>query len=364
MVDLRIQYQSLQAELQAALASVLESSAFIGGEACRLFEQEFAAFCRARGAVGVANGSDALYLALRALGVGPGDEVITTPFTFVATSEAISRMGARIIFADVEEGTLNLDPAAVEAVLTPRTRAMIPVHLFGHPADMGRFLALSRKTGVELVEDAAQAHGAEIDGRRVGPLGRLGCFSFFPSKNLGAFGDAGMVVSNDAVLVDQVRLLANHGSTRKYWHALEGVSSRLDNLQAAILRVKLKRLEEWNERRRAVAALYHQALSGLPGLTLPLERPGCRAVYHLYTIRLASRDALAAHLASKNIASAVHYPRPLHLQEAYEYLRLQEGSLPIAERAAREVLSLPMYPELNASQVELIATEVRAFLKG
>jgi dTDP-4-amino-4,6-dideoxygalactose transaminase len=364
MVDLRTQYRALQPEIQAALAEVLESSAFIGGEACREFEREFATFCRAGAACGVANGSDALYLALRALAIGPGDEVVTTPFTFVATAEAITRVGARVVFADLDERTLNLDPAAVESALTPRTRAILPVHLYGHPADMPRFQTLAGQAGVELVEDAAQAHGAEVGGRRAGTLGRLACFSFFPSKNLGAYGDGGMLVSDDVDLLAKVRLLANHGSKKKYWHAMEGVSSRLDNLQAAILRVKLKRLEEWNERRRTVAALYHQALAGLPGLTLPEELPGYRAVYHLYTVRLAQRDALAAHLTSRHIASAVHYPRPLHLQQAYEYLGIEEGRFPVAERAAREVLSLPMYPELTPGQVERIAAEVRAFLLG
>lgn len=361
MVDLKTQYRSLREEIAAALEQVMENAAFIGGEICGAFEQEFAAFCGVRAACGVANGSDALYLSLRALEIGPGDEVITTPLTFVATAEAISRVGARIVFADIDPSTLNLDPERVEVEITPRTRAILPVHLYGHPAEMNRFVELARRAHAHLVEDAAQAHGAELGGKRVGSFGRLACFSFYPSKNLGAFGDAGMVVADDLELVERVRLFANHGSRKKYWHEIEGVSSRLDAMQAAILQVKLRRVEEWNERRRSLAGLYRQALAGIDGLELPSEAPGCRAVYHLFSIRFRDRDGLSAHLATSHIATGVHYPLPLHLQEAYHYLGLPEGSFPVAERAAREVLSLPMYPELSVEQVDRIAAAVRAY---
>ena len=363
MVDLRAQYHAHKEEIDRAISSVLESTAFIGGEACRTFEREFAKFCRAEAAAGVANGSDALYLSLRALGVGAGDEVVTTPFTFIATAEAISRNGSRIVFADIDQATFNLSPSATESALTPRTKALLPVHLYGHPADMDGFGDLARRHGVPVVEDAAQAHGAEWKGQRVGTFGRVACFSSFPSKNLGAFGDAGVVVSNDVALVESIRKLANHGSTKKYHHEIEGISSRLDALQAAILTVKLRHLEDWNERRRRVARLYDEAFSDLEDVVRPAEARSARHVYHLYTLRYRDREGLRAHLEAKGIGTAVHYPVPLHLQPAYAYLGYAEGSFPVSERAAKEVLSLPMFPELTTDQVERIASEVRAYVR-
>ena len=340
VVDLKAQYQDLKREIDDAVEEVLREGSFIQGEACRSFEREFATFCGVSSACGVASGSDAPFLALKALGIGPGDEVVTTPFSFIATAEAISRNGARVVFADIEEETLNLDPKAVESHLSEKTKAVIPVHLYGHPADMNGVARVSRK--LTIVEDAAQAHGAELDGKRAGAIGAIGCFSFYPTKNLGADGDAGMLVSNDTDLVERVRLLANHGERGKYEHTDEGLSSRLDNLQAAILRVKLRRLEGWNEKRRHLATIYSQELQGIAGLRLPHEAPGCRAVYHQYTVRSARRDALRLHLEARGIASAIHYPHPLHLQPAYERLGLKKGSFPIAERAAAEVLCLPI----------------------
>jgi dTDP-4-amino-4,6-dideoxygalactose transaminase len=312
-------------------------------------------------ACGVGNGSDALFLAVQALGIGPGDEVITTPFTFIATAEAISRNGARPVFADVDPGTMNLDPHKVANRITERTKAVIVVHLYGHPAAVNELATLARGRKLALIEDAAQAHGAEVDGRRAGGLGNVGCFSFYPTKNLNAAGDAGMVVSNDGALVERIRLLANHGEQDKYEHAHEGISSRLDNLQAAILRVKLRHLEDWNEKRRRLAAIYLEELQGVSELRLPREARGCRSIYHQFTVRTKRREALREHLKENGIGSAVHYPRPVHLQPAYASLGLTKGSFPEAEAAAEEVLSLPIYPELAEDDVRRVAQEVRDF---
>jgi len=359
VANLRAQYQSLKKEIDAAVDEVLREGAFIQAEACRSFEKEFAAFCGTSAACGVANGSDALFLALKALGLGPGDEVVTTPFSFIATAEAISRNGASVVFADIEEETMNLDPKEVESHLSEKTKAVIPVHLYGHPADMNGLARISPK--LTIIEDAAQAHGAELNGKRAGAIGAIGCFSFYPTKNLGAAGDAGMLVSNDANLIERARLLGNHGEHAKYEHALEGISSRLDNLQAAILQVKLRHLEGWNEKRRHLATIYSQELQGIAGLRLPKEAPGCRAVYHQYTVRSAQRDALRLHLEERGVASAIHYPHPIHLQPVYQHLGLKKGSFPIAERAAAEVLCLPIYPELSEDDVRRVASKVKDF---
>ncbi|HEX9724311.1 MAG TPA: DegT/DnrJ/EryC1/StrS family aminotransferase [Vicinamibacteria bacterium] len=361
VVDLRAQYQNLKSEMDAAIEEVLREGSFIRGQACQRFETEFAAFCGASSACGVANGSDALFLALKALGIGPGDEVITTPFSFIATAEAISRNGARPVFADIDEKTMNLDPQAVASRLTEKTKVIIPVHLYGHPAPMEDLARMSRDRKLAIVEDAAQAHGAEYQGRRAGALGDVGCFSFYPTKNLSAAGDAGIVISNDSALVERVRLLANHGELSRYEHALEGVSSRLDNLQAAILRVKLRHLESWNKRRHHLATIYLQEMEHVPELRLPRETPGCRSVYHQFTIRTKRREALRRHLETNGIASAIHYPLPLHLQPAYAYLGIEKGSFPVAERAAEEVLSLPIYPELSEHDARRVAKKVRDF---
>ncbi|HEX9723467.1 MAG TPA: DegT/DnrJ/EryC1/StrS family aminotransferase [Vicinamibacteria bacterium] len=361
VVNLPAQYQSLKKEIDAAVEEVLQEGAFIQGKACRLFESEFASFCGVSSACGVANGSDALFLAVQALGIGQGDEVITTPFTFIATAEAISRNGARPVFADIDPGTMNLDPRDVAPRITDKTKAIIVVHLYGHPAAMNDFAQLARDRRLALVEDAAQAHGAEVNGKRAGGLGDVGCFSFYPTKNLSAAGDAGMVVANDSGLVARVRLLANHGEQGKYEHAQEGVSSRLDNLQAAILRVKLRHLETWNEKRRRLAEIYLEELGGVSELRLPREARGCRSVYHQFTVRTKRRDALRHHLEKNGIGSAIHYPRPLHLQPAYANLGLEKGSYPEAEAAAEEVLSLPIHPELGEDGVRRVAKEVRNF---
>jgi dTDP-4-amino-4,6-dideoxygalactose transaminase len=363
MVDLRAQYLRIQADIDAAIGRVVASTQFIGGEECRLFEQEFAAFCGARHAVGVANGTDALTLALRAYGVGPGDEVVTVANTFIATGEAILLNGVRPVFVDVDEASFTMDPKTLERAITPRTKLILPVHLYGHPANMEGVLAVASRHGLPVLEDAAQAHGAEWRGRRAGALGHAACFSFYPTKNLGAFGDAGMVLSSDEGFVARVRQVANHGAgTHRYDNVVLGTNSRLDTLQAAILRVKLRHLERWNAERAERAAAYSKALEGAPGVVTPREREGARSAWHLYTIRVPERDALADHLKSRGIGTAIHYPRPIHLQASMASAGGRPGDLPVSEQLSREVLCLPLYPELPLEDVARVAGEVRAFV--
>ncbi len=310
----------------------------------------------------VANGTDALVLALRAYGIGPGDEVVTVANTFIATGEAILLNGARPVFVDVDPDTFTMDPAALEAALTPRTRLVLPVHLYGHPAPMAAINRIAARRGLPVLEDAAQAHGAEEGGRRAGSLGHAACFSFYPAKNLGAYGDAGMVVSSDAAFIARVRQVANHGAGQhRYDNLVVGTNSRLDTLQAAILRIKLRHLPQWDEERRARVNAYAEALRDLPGVRLPRERDGARSAWHLYTIRVPERDALQAHLKARGIASAVHYPRPIHLQPAMAEAGGKVGDLPVSEQLSREVLSLPLYPELPLADVRRIAAEVASF---
>src|SRR5712691_8801501 len=362
MVDLKAQLARIRAEVDAATARVLESTRFIGGEECRLFEGEFAAYCGATDAVGVANGTDALTIALRAHGIGPGDEVVTVANSFIATGEAILLNGARPVFIDVDPATYTMDPAQVEKAITARTKLILPVHLYGHPANMKPILEVADRHGLRVLEDAAQAHGAEIEGRRAGALGHAACFSFYPGKNLGAYGDAGMVVSNDADFVARVRQIANHGGgANKYDNVVVGTNSRLDTLQAAVLRVKLRHLDRWNAERRERVQAYSEALAGLPGLTIPREREGARSAWHLFTLRAADRDALQARLKSAGIATAVHYPKALHLQPAMAAAGGRPGLLPVSEALTREVLCLPLYPELPLEDVARVASEVRSF---
>lgn len=364
VLDLAAELASLRGALDAAMARVVERTAFVGGEEVQGFETEFAAWLGARHAIGVANGTDALELALQALGIGRGDAVLTVPFTFAATAEAIVRSGATPLFADIgADFTLDVDAAA--AVLRARpVRAILVVHLYGQPADLDRLLPLARQHGAALIEDTAQAHGAWVtvagQRRRAGTVGDAGCFSFYPTKNLGAMGDAGAVVTNRDDLAARVRLLANHGDRGKYDHVLpDGRNSRLDALQAAVLRVKLPHLEAWNRARRAAAARYAAGLAGLP-LALPLERPGVEHVYHQYAVRHARRDAVIAALRARGIGTGIHYPRPLHLQEGYRHLGCGAGSLPAAEAAAAEVFSLPMSPFLTEAQSAEVIAALRA----
>jgi dTDP-4-amino-4,6-dideoxygalactose transaminase len=365
IIDLSAQLARIRAEIDEAVARVLSSTAYVQGEDVRLLEREFAAFCGAGHACAVANGTDALHLALRAYGVGPGDEVITVANTFIATGEAILLVGARPVFVDVDSGTHTMDPERLEAAITPRTKVILPVHLYGHPADATAIGEIARGHGLPVLEDAAQAHGAEWRGRRAGALGHAACFSFYPTKNLGAFGDAGMVVSSDEGFVARVRQVANHGAgAHRYDNVVLGTNSRLDTLQAAVLRVKLRHLERWNAERAERAAAYSRALAGVPGVLTPREKEGARSAWHLYTVRVPQRDALADHLRSRGIGSAIHYPRPIHLQASMASAGGRPGDLPVSEQLSREVLCLPLYPELPLEDVARVAGEVCAFQSG
>lgn len=357
--DLRRQAAALRAELMPALERVVLDGAYALGPAVDDLERELAALCGARHAVGVSSGTSALHLALLALGVGEGDEVITTPLTFVATAWAISYCGARPVFVDVRPDTLCLDPAAVERALTPRTRAVLPVHLHGHPADMGALRAVCDARGVPLVEDAAQAHGASLAGRPVGSLGRAACFSFYPSKNLGALGEAGAIVTSDDDLAATARMLRDHAQVTKGRHERLGFNDRMDGLQGAALGVKLRHLPRWNQRRREVAAAYLAGLAGAPGLVLPVERPGAVHAWHQFVVRHPRRDALREALQARGVGTAIHYATPVHRQPAYAHLGLAEGSFPVAEQAAREVLSLPLFPELTPDEVDRVIAATR-----
>jgi dTDP-4-amino-4,6-dideoxygalactose transaminase len=357
-VDLQAQYASLQQEIDAAILRVVRHSDFILGHDVAQFEEEFAAFCDAKHAVAVSSGTDALHLALRVLDVGPGDEVITSPHTFVATAGAIHATGARPVFADIDPRTYTLNPAQLEVAITDRTRAVIPVHLYGQPADMDPIVEICRRHGLWVLEDAAQAHGAEYKGRRVGTLGDIAAFSFYPGKNLGAYGDAGAVTTNSEELATRVRLLINHGSATKYEHVTTGFCNRMDTIQAAVLRVKLPHLPRWTEQRRKVAAWYEQGLAAIGGVETPSESEWARAVYHLYVVQVGDRDRLQSSLRGAGIATQVHYPKPVHLQLAYRHLGYKPGDFPHAETAAAHVLSLPMYPELTREQSDYIVAQV------
>lgn len=360
ILDLKAQYAAIQPEIDAALKQVLESTEFVMGPAVRDLEQRLAAYCECEYGVGVASGTDALRLALTALGVGPGDEVITTPFTFIATANTISHCGAKPVFVDIDPKTYNLDPNLVEAAITPNTKAILPVHLYGQPADMDPIAALAERHGLAVVEDSAQAIGACYKGKRVGSFGHAGCFSFYPTKNLGAYGDGGMVVTHDAVLAEKIDILRRHGGKTKYQADILGFNSRLDAMQAAILGIKLNHLESWNKQRRRVAQHYNELLKDLPVVT-PYEAPGAFHVYHQYTIRAEKRDKLADYLKRSEIGTMVYYPVPLHQQGMYLALGYVEGDLPQSEKASREVLSLPMYPELTGMEQKQVAGAIRKF---
>ena len=355
LVGLFDQYQTIKPEIDAAIQNIITNSAFVGGDEVRRFEKEFAEYCEAKACVGVGNGTDALYLTLRALGIGEGDEVITVAHTFIATSEAISMTGATPVFIDILDDTMLMDPALIEPAITPKTKAIVPVHLYGQSCDMDAIMEIARKHGLKVVEDAAQAHGARWRGQRVGSIGDAATFSFYPGKNLGAFGDAGAVVSQDEALIEQIRMLANHGRLEKYTHKMEGVNSRLDGLQAAILRVKLRYLDEWNNKRRAHADFYLDSLSASEFRSQAVN-PNAEPVWHLFVLRLADRETLQKRLKDEGIATGIHYPVPLHVQPAYQDRQIPLGSLPVTETAANQVVSLPMYPELSEAQLELIVS--------
>jgi dTDP-4-amino-4,6-dideoxygalactose transaminase len=368
LVDLRAQYQRIKAQVDEAIDRVLDRSAFIGGEEVESFATEFAAYCAAPEGLSLhcatcGNGTDALYLALRALGIGPGDEVITVAHTFIATAEAISLTGARPVFVDVFDDTLLMAPNRLEEAVTPRTRAVVAVHLYGQPCDMDAILDVARRHDLRVVEDAAQAHGASWRGRRVGTLGDAACFSFYPGKNLGAYGDGGAVVSRDKDLIGQVRRLANHGRLEKYTHEIEGVNSRLDGIQAAVLRVKLRHLDRWNAERQEIAALYLERLRDQEFI-LPTVHPHAVPVWHLFVVQTSGRERVQAELKRRGVATGVHYPLPLHLQPAYQHLPYREGSFPLTERAAARILSLPIYPEMTEDQVAQVCDALREVCGG
>jgi len=367
LVDLKTQYESIKDEIDDAIRRVIRSTQFILGQEVKAFESEIAAYCQTKFAVGVASGTDALQLALLACGIKPGEEVITTPFTFIATAEAITQCGAIPVFVDIDPKTCNIDPSKVEPKITEKTRAILPVHLYGQPADMDPILELGRRYNLKVIEDCAQAMGAKYKGKMVGSLGNAGCLSFFPSKVLGAYGDGGMVVTNNPEIAEKVAMLRNHGCREKYYHVIPGFNSRLDELQAAVLRVKLRHLDAWIELRRQKALLYIKLFSQIDGISPPYTTPDSYHVFNYYTIRLQdqriSRDALQAYFTSHGIATAVYYPLSLHLQEVYRGLGYKAGDFPEGETAQKQVLSLPMYPELSKSQTEKIAQFIYNYLR-
>jgi dTDP-4-amino-4,6-dideoxygalactose transaminase len=353
-VDLRAQYLAIRNDVQAAMTSVVEDAAFIGGKYVGAFEKEFAEFCGVKHAVGVSSGTSALHLALLALGIGPGDEVITAANTFIATTEAISHAGARFTLVDINPDNYTIDVSRIEGAITARAKAIIPVHLYGQMAEMDAIMEMARKHNLVVIEDAAQAQGAEYKGRRAGSYGNAAGFSFYPAKNLGAYGDAGIVVTNDKNVADRVRLFANHGRRTANDHSVEGFNARLDGIQAAVLSAKLPYLTRWNSLRRAAARRYDTLLSSL-NLITPKEMPEARHIYHLYVIRVMERDNVKAGLEAKGIGCGLHYPIPIHLLDAYKHIRKGQGSYPVTEAVAQEILSLPIYPEITTEQQEYVA---------
>lgn len=354
LVDLKAQYRAIQPQIDAAIAQVITNTSFIMGPAVREFEQQFADFCGVTHCIGVSSGTAALTLALRALGIGPGDEVITTAHTFIATAEAICAVGAQPVFVDIDPVTYTLDPERFAAAITPDTRAVIPVHIYGLPADMDRINSIAETHGLAVIEDAAQAHGATWQGRMAGSLAHLGCFSFYPGKNLGAYGDAGAVTTNDPDLAEQIRSLRNHGRRDKYVHDQVGYGERLDTLQAAILAAKLPYLADWTAARRRLAARYQELLADLD-LILPQEAEGANSAWHLYVVRTSRRDQVLEQLRRRGVEAGVHYPLPLHLQPAFASLGLGAGDLPVTEAVSATCLSLPLFPEMTDAQQDRVA---------
>ncbi|MCT7981270.1 DegT/DnrJ/EryC1/StrS family aminotransferase [Laspinema olomoucense] len=368
-LDLSLQYHTIAQEVEASVLALLASGRYINGPVVAEFEQQFAAYIGTKECVSCNSGTDALYLALRALNIGPGDEVITTPFTFFATSETISRVGATPVFVDIVPETFNLDVERLEAAITEKTRGILLVHLYGQPVEMTRLMAIANQHNLAVIEDCAQSTGAIWAGQRVGSIGYMGCFSFFPTKNLGAFGDGGAVTTNDPAIAAQMRILKEHGASGRYYHESVGINSRLDALQAAILQIKLRYLDFWNDRRRAIAQNYHRLLAPLAGIVPPQELPGGQGVWNQYTIRVKSqenntqrRDRLQQQLNESGIAATVYYPLALHLQPIYQGLGYALGDLAIAEQASREVLSLPMFPELSEEQQQEVVYSLKSFL--
>lgn len=361
LLDLKAQYLTIKPEIDEAVLNVLDSAKFILGPEMKAFETEIAAYCGVKEAIAVGNGTDALVLALKGLGVGPGDEVITSPFTFFASAETIAQVGATPVFVDIDPVTLNMDLDKLEVKITPRTKAIIPVHIFGQMVDINRVMEIAARHDLKVIEDSAQAIGAEYRGKKAASVGHAGTFSFFPTKNLGAYGDAGMIVTDDEHLAAHLRMLRFHGCQTKYYHDEIGYNSRMDEMQAAILRVKFKYIDQWNEARRAKAKVYDELLGNLP-LTLPGVDPKGTPVYHLYVFRTEKRDQIMEALKKAGIASAIYYPVPLHLQRAFRDLGYKEGDFPVAERACQEAMAIPCYPELTLEQQKEIVSVIQAAL--
>jgi dTDP-4-amino-4,6-dideoxygalactose transaminase len=357
-LDLKAQWLSIKSEISAAINAVVESQHFILGPQVQALEEEVAKYCGTRFAVGVASGTDALLLALHAAGVGPGDEVLLPTFSFIATADCVSLLGAVPVFVDIDPSTFAIDAVQLETKITPRTRAIIPVHLYGHPADMDPINSVAQRHNLRVIEDNAQAIGAKYKDRKTGGLGDYGCISFFPSKNLGGYGDGGMIVTNSEASATHLRVLRNHGSAKKYYATEQGWNSRLDEIQAAVLRVKLRHLDNWVVARRKNANLYTQLLKAAPGVVTPVEAPWAEHVYHQYTIRVIDRDRVQSALTEQNIGSTVYYPTPMHLQPVFANLNYIEGALPQAEKAAKEVLSLPIYAELSSQQIHRVIAAI------
>lgn len=361
-LDLKTQYTSIKTQIHEAIQKVLDSCAFAGGPFVKEFEDNFAKFCEVKHCVGVGSGTEALWCALLALGIRPGDEVITVPNTFIATAEAISFCGAKPVFVDIDEQTYTMSPDKIETAITSKTKAIIPVHLFGQMADMDPIMEIARANDLVVIEDACQAHGAEYKGQRAGSIGDAGCFSFYPGKNLGAYGEAGAVVTDNMALAEKMTMFRDHGQSKKYHHSTIGWNARMDGIQGAILNVKLKYLSEWNQARRNNAKLYNELLSSENGVITPFEPDYVKAVYHVYPIRIQSRENLLAALTPKNIHCGIHYPIPIHQQNAYRNLDLQSQDLRVSEKVALELLSLPMYPDLNAEQIRHVVNEIKVFM--
>jgi len=400
-LDLKTQFREIEHEVLPMVKEAMENAAFIGGPQVSGFETEFAAFCESKYCAGVNSGTDAIRFALMAAGVGPGDEVITVPHTFIATTEAISQVGARPVFVDIDPKTYNMDPKKLEEYLTRRLgvgststqkqepstqhpahstrhpasgtqhqepglqqqpKAVLPVHIYGQPADMDPILEIAKKNNLVVIEDACQAHGSLYKGRKAGSMGLVGCFSFYPGKNLGAYGEGGAVVTQSEEIASKIRMIRDHGQAKKYYHDLEGYNGRLDAIQAGVLRIKLKRLANWNESRRRNAQYYNELLSQIKGVTVPREMDGCRHVYHLYVILVDDRDGLQKYLNEKGVGTGLHYPVPLHLQKAYADRGYKEGDFPVTESVAKRLLSLPMFPELTKAQIEYVAQNIRDFM--
>jgi dTDP-4-amino-4,6-dideoxygalactose transaminase len=361
-LNLKIQYKQIEHEVLPMITEAMTSGAFIGGEQVSRFETEFAEFCNSSYCVGVNSGTDALRFALMTMGVGRGDEVITVPNTFIATTEAISQVGAKPVFVDIYPDTCNMDVSKIEEKINENTKAIIPVHLYGQPADMDPILKIAQKNDIMVIEDACQAHGAKYKNRNAGSMGAVGCFSFYPGKNLGAFGEGGAIVTQDEAVARNIRMIRDHGQQKKYFHDLEGYNGRLDAIQAGVLRIKLRRLGDWNRARRENAAYYNQLLSEIPSVTLPIEAEFANSVYHLYVILVDDRDGLQKFLDSKGIATGLHYPLPLHLQKAYEHLGYRKGAFPVTEHIADRLLSLPMFPELTREQIEYVVRSVKEYV--